>query len=346
MSDTENSDNPFASQYTDLLSEKVGGKALSCSDEWFAECSNLVLHSDPIFKAGHFVATGQWMDGWESRRSYGRADHRSGNRDFDWCIVKLGIPGVVHGADIETTHFRGNAPEFASLEGAWIDGDLSEETQWFDVLAKSPTAAHSHNYFPASSDKPCTHLRLRIYPDGGVARLRIYGVAKVNPDNFVEGELVDLASVANGGRGMACSDMFYSSPSNLLMPNKGINMGDGWETKRRRDAMHDWNIIKLGLTGNIRKVIVDTAHFKGNFPDTVSLEATLSDRDDMTADDIEWQSVIERTPLHADQEHLFIKQIQVAPAQNFSHVRLNIYPDGGISRLRIFGFPDWDKVNS
>ncbi|MFK8048963.1 MAG: allantoicase [Halioglobus sp.] len=344
MSSTASSDNPFAGQYTDLLSEKVGGKALSCSDEWFAECANLVLQSDPVFKEGHFVATGQWMDGWESRRSFGRTDHRSGNRDFDWCIVKLGIPGVIHGADVETTHFRGNAPEFAALEGAWVSGDPSDETQWFEVLNKNTTAANSHNYFSVNCERPCTHLRLKIYPDGGVARLRVYGVPKVNRDNFVEGELVDLASVANGGRDVACSDMFYSSPSNLLMPNRGINMGDGWETKRRRDAFNDWNIIKLGLIGTIRKVIVDTAHFKGNFPDTFSLEATLSDRDDMTADDIKWHSVIERTPLHADQEHLFIKQIQVAQDQKFNHVRLNIYPDGGVSRLRVLGFPDWDNT--
>ncbi|MEH6582962.1 MAG: allantoicase [Halioglobus sp.] len=341
MSNTAKGDNPYSGQFIDLMSEKVGGKALSCSDEWFAECANLVVQSDPVFKEGHFVPTGQWMDGWESRRSYGRADHRSGNRDFDWCILRMGIPGVVHGVDIETTHFRGNAPEFASLEGAWVEDDIGEDTQWFDVLEKSPTAAHSHNFFAAASERPCTHLRLKMYPDGGVARLRVYGIGQINPDNFVPGELVDLASVMNGGRGLACSDMFFSSPSNLLMPNKGVNMGDGWETKRRRDQSNDWNIIKLGLTGTIRKVLIDTAHFKGNFPDTISLEATLSDREDMTADDIEWQTVIARTPVYADQEHLYIKEIEVGQDQEFSHVRLNIFPDGGISRLRVLGFPNW-----
>ncbi len=343
MSNTTTLDNPFSDQYIDLLSEKVGGKALSCSDEWFAPCANLVLHSDPIFKEGHFVPTGQWMDGWESRRSYGRADHRSGNREYDWCIVKLGIPGVIHGADVETTHFRGNAPEFASIEGAWVDGDLSDQTEWFDLLEKSSTEAHSHNFFSIDSDQACTHLRLKMFPDGGVARLRIYGVARANPDNFIDGELVDLASAVNGGRGVACSDRFYSDPSNLLMPNKGINMGDGWETKRRRDEANDWNIIKLGLAGTIRKVLIDTAHFKGNFPDTVSLEATFSASEDVSGDEIEWHTVIERTAVYADQEHLFIKQIKVAQDQKFSHVRLNIYPDGGISRLRVLGFPDWDQ---
>jgi allantoicase len=342
MSNTDSVNNPLSGQYIDLLSEKVGGKALSCSDEWFAECANLVLHAEPVFKEGLFVATGQWMDGWESRRSYGRAAHRSGNREFDWCIVKLGIPGLIHGVDVETTHFRGNAPEYAAIEGAWVDGDLSDETAWFEVLDKSATAAHSHNFFSVDCDRPCTHLRLKIYPDGGVARLRVYGVAQANPDNFIEGELIDLASAINGGRGLACSDMFYSSPGNLLMPNRGVNMGDGWETKRRRNEDNDWNIIKLGLTGTIRKVLIDTAHFKGNYPDAVSLEATLSDREDMTAPDIEWHTVIERTALYADQEHLYIKQIKVPEDQLFNHVRLNIYPDGGISRLRVFGFPAWD----
>lgn len=342
MSNTEIPDNPFTGQYIDLLNERVGGKALACSDEWFAECAGLVKQSDPVFKEGHFVPTGQWMDGWESRRSYGRAEHRSGERDYDWCTLKLGIPGVIKGVDIETTHFRGNAPEHASLEGAWVDGDLGEDAQWFDILATQPTEAHSHNYYDAQTEQPCTHLRLKIFPDGGVSRLRAYGIARANPDNFIDGELLDLASVMNGGMGLDCSDRFYSSPSNLLMPNKGINMGDGWETKRRRDESNDWCIVKLGLTGSIRKVIIDTAHFKGNFPDSVSLEATLTDRTDLTAADIQWHSVIDRVAVNPDSEHLFIKQIQVGQEQQFNHVRLNIYPDGGISRLRVLGFPDWD----
>lgn len=333
--------NKFSSQYIDLLNEKVGGRALACSDEWFAECSNLVNSDEPIFKEGYFVATGQWMDGWESRRSYGRAAHRSGQRDIDWCVLRLGIPGVIRGVDVNTMHFRGNAPEFASIEGAWQEGTVTGNTEWFELLPKTPTEAHSHNVFDVKSDKPCTHLRLNMHPDGGVARLRAYGEAQVISDNFIEGELVDLASVMNGGRGLACSDMFYSSPSNLLMPKPGVNMGDGWETRRRRDEDNDWSIIKLGLSGSIRKVIVDTAHFKGNFPDRFSLEATRTDKQDPTAAEIEWQTVITETPLYADQEHLFIKQIVVSPDVEFTHVRMNIYPDGGISRLRVFGFPNW-----
>jgi allantoicase len=338
--------NPYIQNYTDLLSERVGGKALTCSDEWFAECANLVKHDDPVFKEGHFVSTGQWMDGWESRRSFGRAGRSSAGRDYDWCVLRLGIAGVILGVDIETTHFRGNAPEFAALEGAWIDADVSEDTAWFELLPKSPTAAHDHNIFAIDSDRPCTHLRLKIFPDGGVSRLRAYGSAEVRPENYVAGELIDLASVMLGGRGLLCSDMFYSSPGNLLMPYPGINMGDGWETKRRRDEGNDWSIIRLGLRGSIRKVIVETTHFKGNFPDSFSLEATDTEREDVDDAGITWLPVIARTPLHADQAHLFIKQILVSPDQLFTHLRLNIYPDGGVSRLRVFGFPNWADLRA
>ena len=337
MQDNTHQQNQFAALYTDLLNERFGGKALACSDEWFAECANLVLNSAPVFKEGHFVPTGQWMDGWESRRSFGRAQRRDGNPDYDWCVLRLGIPGRIRGVDIDTSHFRGNAPEHASLEAACVEGDLDDAVVWVEILDKSATQAHSPNIFAIDNDRVWTHVRLKIYPDGGVARLRVYGEGEVNRDNFVAGELLDLASVMSGGRGLTCSDMFYSSPSNLLMPAKGVNMGDGWETRRRRDHSNDWCVIRLGVPGSIRKVIVDTAHFKGNFPDSFSLEATHCDSDDL--ENARWMPVIAQTPLHADQEHLFIQQIEVPETAQFTHVRLNIYPDGGVSRLRVFGFP-------
>ena len=334
-------DNRFSQQYIDLVNEKVGGKALACSDEWFAECSNLVLNAEPVFKAGHFVSTGQWMDGWESRRSFGRA-HRAGDTaDFDWCILRLGVPGRIRGVDINTSHFRGNAPEFASLEAAVVVGEVDDGTEWVEILPKSPTQAHSQNLFDVASPEVWTHVRLNMHPDGGIARLRVYGEAEIDRDNFIDGELIDLASVMNGGRGLECSDMFYSSPSNLLMPGRGVNMGDGWETKRRRDDGNDWCMVKLGVPGSIRKVILDTAHFKGNFPDSFKLEGAMCEAGDPYAPDLEWQTVLPRSALHADQEHLFIKQIVAPENALFSHVRLNIYPDGGVSRLRVFGFPRW-----
>ncbi|MEH6516730.1 MAG: allantoicase [Halioglobus sp.] len=330
--------------YTDLVSERVGGRALACSDEWFAECENLVKQSDPIFRQGHFVATGQWMDGWESRRSFGRHGRDESGVDHDWCMLRLGIPGIINGVDIETTHFTGNAPEYASLEGAWVEGSLSQHIEWFELHPKSVTTADAHNVFTVSSRQPCTHIRLKIFPDGGVARLRAWGSAKLLRENYVEGELVDLVSVMVGGRGQQCSDEFYSSPSNLLMPGQGSNMGDGWETRRRRDADHDWCIIKFGVPGSIRKVILDTAHFKGNYPESFSLEATYAESMDVQPEELSWQTVIAETPLRADQVHLYIKQILAKPEQEFTHVRLNIFPDGGLSRLRIFGSPDWEAA--
>jgi allantoicase len=334
----------YRDHYTDLLNERVGGRALACSDEWFAECASLVSALDPVFKKGHFVATGQWMDGWESRRSVGRSWRRESGEDYDWCELRLGVPGVICGVDIETTHYRGNAPEYAQLEGAWEAGEVDEHSQWFELLPKSPTEAHSHNEFAVAIDRPCTHLRLKIYPDGGVARLRAYGQPVVRPEHYIEGELLDLASVLHGGRGVLCSDMFYSSPSNMLMPRPGINMGDGWETRRRRDESYDWCIVKLGLVGSIRKVIVDTAHFKGNYPDSFSLESTLTEADDLSSADIQWRTAISRQPLYADRSHLFIDQIELPEDEQVSHVRLNIFPDGGISRLRVLGFPDWSQA--
>ena len=349
MNRPENSDNPLLShRYIDLLDQRLGGRALSCSDEWFAPCTNLVKPGRGVFKEGHFVDTGQWMDGWESRRSFGRQRPL----DYDWCTLRLGAPGRVRGFDIDTNHFRGNAPEYAAVEAARVEGELNDRADWFEILPKSPLQAHSRNLFNSADDHSCsasyngawTHLRLKIYPDGGVARFRAYGEPQVDKNRFVEGELIDLASARNGGCGLLCSDMFYSSASNLLMPGPGIDMGDGWETRRRRDLANDWAIIRLGLEGSIRKVILDTAHFKGNFPDRFMLEAVNTRCEDLDAADIPWQTLIAETSLCADQEQLFIEQILVPQDAEFTHVRLNIYPDGGVSRLRIFGFPNWDKA--
>ena len=343
MIDDQDHDDTYSSKYIDLLSERVGGRALDCSDQWFAECSNLVKPGRGVWKPGHFVDTGQWMDGWESRRSYGRKWREEAGVDHDWCTLRLGIPGVIRGFDVDTNHFRGNAPEFISIEAANLNGEPDDNTRWTEILGKSQTGPHSQHLFACDSQQVWSHLRLKIYPDGGVARFRAYGEGQIVPGNFIDGELVDLASAMNGGRGIAASDMFYSSPSNLTMPGRGVNMGDGWETKRRRNQDNDWSIVALGLPGTIRKVLVDTAHFKGNYPDRFKLEATNTRRTDITATDIEWQTVIPESKLYADKEHLFIHEIVCPQDAEFTNVRLNIYPDGGISRLRIFGFPNWDS---
>ena len=337
MDGNRNQNNKYSDHYIDLACERVGGRATDCSDQWFAECANLVKPGRGVFKEGFFVDTGQWMDGWESRRSHNR-NWRNSGEDYDWCVVRLGIPGVIYGFDIDTNHFRGNAPEVISVEAANVTTDVDENTEWTEILAQSSVQPHSQNLFDCENQNAWTHVRLKIYPDGGVARFRVYGKAWARSENYVSGELVDLASVINGGRGIDASDMFFSSPSNLIMPNRGENMGDGWETKRRRDNGNDWSIIKLGLTGTIRKVVVDTAHFKGNYPDQFSLQAAHSADSDTN---LGWQTILEKTPLRADYEHLFIEQLLCSDDEQFTHVKVNIYPDGGISRLRIFGFPNW-----
>jgi len=339
MNSNQDHNNQYSSEYIDLASEQVGGRAINCSDEWFANCSNLVKPGRGVFKEGYFVDTGQWMDGWESRRSYARSWRDDSDKNYDWCDIRLGIPGVIKGIDIDTNFFRGNAPETVSVEAANTDGEEDGHIEWTEILGQSAVQPHSQNLFDCRSGKTWTHIRLKIYPDGGVARCRVYGQAHVRKEHFVKGELIDLASVTNGGRGISASDMFFSSPSNLIMPNRGKNMGDGWETKRRRDKANDWAVIKLGLAGSIRKVIVDTAHFKGNYPDQLSLQAAHSATTD--GNHLNWQTILEKTPLRADYEHLFIQQLLCAENEQFTHIKVNIFPDGGISRLRIFGFPNW-----
>ena len=339
MNSTQDHNDKYSSEYIDLASERVGGRAIKCSDEWFANCSNLVKPGRGVFKEGYFVDTGQWMDGWESRRSYSRSWRVDSDENCDWCEIRLGMPGVIRGFDIDTNFFRGNAPETVSVEAANINDEEDSNIEWTEILSQSAVQPHNQNLLDCHSTKIWSHVRLKIFPDGGVARFRVYGEALVRKEQFIKGELIDLASVINGGRGVSASDMFFSSPSNLIMPNRGLNMGDGWETKRRRDDGNDWAVIKLGLPGTIRKVILDTAHFKGNYPDQFSLQAAHSTNTDDK--NLSWQTILEKTPLRADYEHLFIRQLLCAEDEQFTHIKVHIYPDGGISRLRIFGFPNW-----
>lgn len=325
--------------YVDLASERVGGETLACSDDFFAEMENLLKSGRGIFIEEKFTERGKWMDGWESRRSYGRAHRRESGRDFDWCIIRLGISGKIRAFDIDTNYFRGNAPQKASVEACVSEAQPDENTQWFTVLAPSDVKAHSQNLFEISNNTSWTHVRLNMFPDGGIARFRVYGEADVNWNDFVDGELIDLASIKNGAKALLVSDMFFSDKNNLIMPGRGKNMGDGWETKRRRDPGPDWSIVKLASKGSIEKVIIDTCHFKGNFPDTFMLEACITNSDDFTqgAQDITWTSIIDKTKLYANREHLFTKEICVKNIDHFTHVRLSIFPDGGISRMRVFG---------
>ena len=318
---------PVFTKLTDLAASKLGGQSLLCSDDFFAEMDNLTHPGRGVFIADKYTDHGKWMDGWESRRK-----RTSGN---DWCIVKLATEGVIQGVDIDTNHFLGNHPPHASLEAACVQGELPESVNWTEILGKSPLNPGDHNFFEISDNNSWTHLRLNIFPDGGVARLKVYG--KVAKDWSMANGEVDLAAAINGGLAIQCNDMFFSHMNNLLMPLPGENMGDGWETKRNRTPNNvDWVIIELAAKGNISKVLIDTKHFKGNYPDRFSLEGCLcGDTENLDKDQVEWVEFLPPTQLSADQEHELEKEIVYTGP--FTHVRLNIYPDGGISRLRLWG---------
>jgi allantoicase len=250
-----------------------------------------------------------------------------------------GSMGTVGGLRSATQPAPEAAPESVSVEACVSEVEPSAKTVWHTVLTQTAVEAHSQNIFEISNDTAWTHIRLNMFPDGGVARIRVYGEADVNWEHFVPGELIDLAYIKNGGKALLASDMFFSDKNNLIRPGRGVNMGDGWETKRRRDPGPDWLIAKLAAQGSIEKVLIDTCHFKGNFPDTFSLEGMISSSDDFTngQQDANWQPIIDRTKLAAHREHLFINELLVKSEQTFTHVRINIFPDGGISRMRLFG---------
>ena len=326
---------PEFTQLTDIAAEKLGGKVLYCTDDFFAEKENLIRQGRGIFIADKYTDHGKWMDGWESRRKR--------TTGHDWAVVQLATSGKIFGVDIDTNFFLGNHPPHASVQAANIfdasnitDWDNTAIT-WKEILPNSGLDAGSQNFFECSSEEIFTHIRLHIYPDGGVARLRVYGEVFKNWESINADEVIDLASALNGAKAIACNDMFFSAMSNLIMPGRGINMGDGWETKRNRTpGNRDWVIVKLATPGTIERIVVDTAHFKGNYPDSCSIQGCMSDNDEQLINDkVEWKTVLPIQKLSADAEQEFTKVI--VATKEYSHIRLNIFPDGGISRLRIFG---------
>ena len=326
---------PAFTQLTDLAATRLGGKVLHATDDFFAEMENLIQPGRGIFITDKYTDRGKWMDGWESRRKR--------TPGHDWCVVQLATSGKITGFDIDTNFFLGNHPPYASIEGAninnpemishWEDPAIG----WKEILSKSPLDAGSQNFYESNSNEIFTHLRLHIYPDGGVARLKVYGEVYKNWEEVSAEERIDLAAAINGGKAIACNDMFFSAMGNLIMPGRGINMGDGWETKRNRTpGNRDWVIVKLAKPGSIEKIIVDTCHFKGNYPDSCLIEGCMSSDDAPVKEDkLDWQIILPKLKLSADTIHEFEKEIIIN--QNISHVRLSIFPDGGISRLRVIG---------
>jgi allantoicase len=336
---------PEFTQLTDLAAERLGGKVLACSDDFFAEKENLIKPGRGIFIPDKYTDRGKWMDGWESRRKR--------SPGHDWCIVQLATTGIIRGVDIDTNHFLGNHPPFASIEATNIREDITdfEKIVWQEILPKSPLQPGDHNYFEiglavsdirqAAQKRPdgFSHIKLHIYPDGGVARLKVYGEVIKDWKSVTEDETIDLASALNGARAIACNDMFFSHMENLIMPGRGVNMGDGWETKRNRNAGNkDWIIVRLAHEGVIEKILIDTHHFKGNYPDSCFIEGcniSLKDENKLLNNEIAWETILPQSKLDADLESYFEREI--ITNEPFTHVRLSIIPDGGVSRMRLWG---------
>src|SRR5688572_18040964 len=319
-------------ELVDLAAARLGGVALRANDEFFAAKENLLRPEKPIWIADKYTDRGKWMDGWESRRRR--------TPGHDWCLIRLGIPGVIRGIVVDTSFFTGNFPSHCSLdactapEEAAPDALASGETPWTEVLPKSELRGDAENPFEVADPRRFTHVRLNIFPDGGVARLRVHGEPVPDWREILEeGDIVNVSGVERGGRAIDCSDRFYSHPQNLLMPYRASNMGDGWETKRRRGPGHDWAILRLGIDAVIRRVEIDTTHFKGNYPDSCSLDVARIAGEPTAGTG--WEEVLPASKLGPDATHDFDVP-RVVPA---THVRLHMYPDGGISRVRVFGTP-------
>ena len=315
----------------DLAAARVGGRALAANDEFFAPKGNLLQPGRGVFIEGKYTDRGKWMDGWETRRRR--------TPGHDWCVIQLGIPGLIRAVTVDTNHFRGNYPESCSLDGAALATATKktrwERAPWSELLPRAALQGHAENEFTIANGGRFTHLRLNIFPDGGVARLRVWGEAR--PDwTRIGRRRVNLAAVELGAAPLAASDEFFSHPLNLLLPGRSENMGDGWETKRRRGPGNDWATIRLGHRGLVDEVIVDTTHFKGNYPDScvvLGCDAPGLGPTDVPGDRAGWRELVSRTKLRANATHRF----KVRDSRPVTHVNLSIYPDGGVARLRVWG---------
>jgi allantoicase len=315
-----------------MADARLGAIALSATDEFFAPTARMLNPAEPEWRAGVYDAHGKWMDGWETRR---RRD-----QGHDYCIVQLAGPCTLALLDIDTRYFTGNYPPFGSVQACRLTGIPDDNTQWTELLPSSPLKGDEHNFFEVQSRSIWTHLKLNIYPDGGVARLRAYGAAHREWTAAMGAETIDLAAALNGGRALACSDEHYGSMRNLLLPGRGASMADGWETRRRREPGYDWVVLRLGHAGRIQYVEVDTAHFKGNYPHQISMNAVLLSEAadaDLSSQCLYWPLLLEPQLLQADNVVQFRAQLRDLGA--ISHVRVNMHPDGGLSRLRFFGQP-------
>lgn len=313
-----------------LAAPEVGGAICSVSDEFFAPAKRMLDGKDPVFIPDLYDENGKWMDGWESRRKR-VAGH-------DYCVIRI-CPGVVQDIEIDTRYFTGNFAPAASIEACHVAIEPEAETQWTELLGQSTLEGDKVQRFAVNNQQAWTHLRIHIYPDGGIARLRVYGQPVSTPKQHQREHWVDLSSSDVGGEALACNNMHYGDMANLLSTRPVANMGDGWETRRRREPGNDWVILKLGRSGKVMQVGLDTAFFRGNYPARCCLRGgSPGDDADIPEESANWPLLLPQVALGPDQVHLFAPQL--IDIGDVTHVRLDIFPDGGVARLRLLGIPD------
>ena len=314
----------------DLAQSRLGSKIVYKSDEFFAPAKRIINPWPPVFKEGVFDKHGKWMDGWETRRKRGKG--------HDYLILKLGRPGRISKVDIDTSYFTGNQPTKVSLQACFSKKKLpSKNSKWINILKKNNTKPNSHHFFNIKNKSIFTHIKLNIFPDGGVARIRIYGSMKILK-NFNR-KVFNLTSVLNGATPIACNNEHFGRAENILAPGTGKNMGDGWETRRSRGKNFDWLIIKCAAAGKINKIQIDTHHFKGNYPDKCSLQAAFIDKKissrAIVNNSKKWKLLLNKVKLYAHKKHNFKNNLM--KSKKINYIKINIFPDGGISRIRVFG---------
>ena len=313
-----------------LAEPRLGSKVIYKTDDFFASAKRIIKPDPPVFKEGLFDSHGKWMDGWETRRRR--------RRGFDYLIVKLGKPGKIFNVDIDKSHFNGNQPTHASLEACFTNKKPNKKTRWIKILNNKKLGPNKNHNFKIKNKLVFNHVKLNIFPDGGVARLRVYGEVEINKINFGN-KLINLTSVLNGASIVGCNNEHFGRAENVLAPGKGKNMGDGWETRRSRGKNFDWLILKCGMPGKINKIQIDTHHFKGNYPDKCSLQAAFLNSNisykNIVKKSKNWKLLLNKVKLHAHKKHNFRNKLM--KNKKINYIRINIYPDGGISRIRAFG---------
>jgi len=313
-----------------LAETKFGSKIIYKTDEFFGAANRILSSSKPVFKEGVYDKHGKWMDGWETRRKR--------KKGHDFLIIKLGRPGKIFNTDIDTSYFSGNQPSRASLEACYSKKNPTKKTIWKTILNKKKLGPNRNHNFKINNHSTFNFIKLNIFPDGGVARIKINGNVDLERINF-SGKNVNLSSILNGSTIVGCNNEHFGRAENVLSPGTGANMGDGWETRRSRGKNFDWIIIKFGKPGIINKLEIDTHHFKGNYPDSLTVQSALIPNELNTKKILKnsknWKIFLEKTKLKPHKKHLFKGNANKKNKVNY--LKINIFPDGGISRIRAFG---------